>query len=368
MIEETDVPIVSAGYLQRICEAIADRFGASPEEARIFAGGMVAADLQGKETQGIALIRLLYDLLKDGAGRFGTPIRVVKEGPAFAVVDGAHGMGQIVATRAMDIAIKKAGEAGVGIVWTRNTNDIGMVAYYSMRALEHGYVGIAMTNGCPFVAPWGGRDQLFSTNPFSAAIPAGSQRPIVIDTSASAMSHGKVIMAARDRRRLPLPVLVDEEGRFTDDPVPFIVDAFDRESPQRGAILPLGHKGFAWVLLVDVLAGIMSGMTASKDVPEPPTKESPSTLGQFLMAIDVGAIMPLPQFKAKIDDLVRSVKASRLAEGFSEILLPGERAQREAERRAREGIPVREEEWAKLAAIADEIGLDLDALRTEGSP
>src|SRR6516165_1607001 len=154
MIEETDVPIVSAGYLQRICEAIADRFGASPEEARIFAGGMVAADLQGKETQGIALIRLLYDLLKDGAGRFGTSIRVVKEGPAFAVVDGGHGMGQIVATRAMDMAIKKAGEAGVGIVWTRNTNDIGMVAYYSMRALEHGYVGIAMTNGCPLVAPW----------------------------------------------------------------------------------------------------------------------------------------------------------------------------------------------------------------------
>ena len=214
----------------------------------------------------------------------------------------------------------------------------------------------------------GGRDPLFSTNPFSVAIPAGNERPIVIDTSASAMSHGKVIMAARDRRRLPLPVLVDEGGRFTDDPVPFIVGAFDRESPQRGAILPLGHKGFAWVLLVDVLAGIMSGMTASKDIPEPPTKESPSTLGQFLMAIDVSAIMPLPQFKAKIDDLIRSIKGSRLAEGFSEILLPGERAQDEAKRRAREGIPVREEEWAKLVAITDEVGLDLNALRPEGSP
>jgi L-2-hydroxycarboxylate dehydrogenase (NAD+) len=367
MLAGTDAPIVAAGYLRRIYEAIADRFGATPEEARLFAGGMVLADLQGKETQGIALIRLFYDLLKDGAGRFGTPIRVVREGRAFAVVDGAHGMGQIVATHAMDIAIKKAGEAGVGAAWACHTNDIGMAAYYSMRALEHGYVGIVMTNGCPLVAPWGGRDQLFSTNPFSAAIPAGSERPILIDTSASAMSHGKVIMAARDRRRLPLPLLVDEEGRFTDDPVPFIVDAFDRESAQRGAILPLGHKGFTWVLLVDVLAGIMSGMTASKDVPEPPTKERPSTLGQFFLAIDVAAIMPLPEFKAKIDDLIRSVKASRLADGFSEILLPGERAQREAERRMRDGIPIRREEWDKVVAIAGELGLDLEALRPEGT-
>jgi L-2-hydroxycarboxylate dehydrogenase (NAD+) len=357
-----------ADYMRQIYEAIAEKFGATPEEARIFADSMVIADLQGKETQGIALIRLFYDLLKDGAGRFGAPIRIINEGPAFAVLDGGHGLGQIVATRAMDIAIAKAGEAGVGAVWARNTNDIGMVAYYSMRALGHGYVGIVMTNGCPLVAPWGGRDQLFNTNPFSVAIPAGTERPILIDTSASAMSHGKVIMAARDGRRLPMPMLVDEDGHFTDDPVSFIVDAFDRESPQRGAILPLGHKGFTWLLLVDVLAGIMSGMTASKDVPEPPTKENPSTLGQFLMAINVGALMPLAEFKAKIDDLIRSIKNSHLAEGFSEILLPGERAQREAERRQREGIPVREEEWAKLVAITEEVGLDLRGLPAAPPP
>jgi LDH2 family malate/lactate/ureidoglycolate dehydrogenase len=106
----------------------------------------------------------------------------------------------------------------------------------------------------------------------------------------------------------------------------------------------------------------MSGMTASKDVPEPPTKERPSTLGQFLMAIDVSALMPLDQFKAKIDDLIRSIKKSRPAEGFSEILLPGERAQREAERRKRKGIPVRDEEWGNVVAIARGLELDLHTL------
>jgi L-2-hydroxycarboxylate dehydrogenase (NAD+) len=360
--------VFPADYLQQVYEVLAAELGATPEEATIFARCLVTADLQGKETQGMALFPLVYHLLRDGAARFGASIRLVKEGPAYAVVDGSHGLGQIIATRAMEIAIEKARDAGVGAVWARNTNDIGMVANYSMRALEHGYVGIAMTNGVPFVAPWGGRDPLFSTNPFSVAIPAGEERPILIDTSASAMSHGKVIMAARDRVPLATPLLVDEAGRFVNDPVPFIVDALDRESPQRGAILSLGHKGFTWVLLVDVLTGIMSGMTASKDIPEHPTSENPATLGQFLMAINVGALMPPDRFKAKIDDLIRSVKRSRPAEGFSEILLPGERAQREAERRRREGISVRDEEWGNIVAIARDHDVDLNALPAAPPP
>lgn len=349
-------------YLQHVYEALAKKFGATSEEAPIFARCFVTADLQGKETQGMALFPLVYHLLRDGAARFGAPIRIVREGSAYAIVDGGHGLGQIVATQAMEIAIQKAHQSGVGAVWARNTNDIGMVANYSMQALEHDDVGIAMTNGVAFVAPWGGRDQIFSTNPFSVAIPAGEERPILIDTSASGLSHGKVIMAARDHVPLAAPLLVDEAGRFVTDPVPFIVNALDRESPQRGAILPLGHKGFTWVLLVDVLTGIMSGMTASKDVPEHPTKDNPATLGQFLMAINVSALMPIGQFKAKIDDLIRSVKQSQPAEGFTEILLPGERAQREAERRRRDGISVRDEEWGNVVAIAKEHGVDLRAL------
>lgn len=359
--------VFSARYLHEVYEALAKTFGANDEEAAIFARCLVTADLQGKETQGMALFPLLYHLIRDGAAVFGAPIRVVKEGPAYTIVDGGHGLGQVVATRAMGLAIRKAHEAGVGAVWARNTNDIGMVANYSMQALAHDCVGIAMTNGVAFVAPWGGRDQLFSTNPISVAIPAGEERPIVIDTSTSGLSHGKVIMAARDHVELTAPLLVNELGRFVADPAPVIVNAFDRESPQRGAILPLGHKGYNWVLLVDVLTGIMSGMTASKDIPAYPTKEHPASLGQFFMAIEVGALMPIDQFKRKIDDLIRSVKTSRTAEGFTEILLPGERAQREAERRGREGIAVRDEEWENLVVIARDHGVDPEGLPA-GSP
>lgn len=351
-------------YLHGVYASIARKFGASEEEAEIFARCFSYADLRGKDTQGIAMVPLVYRPLRNGAARFGAPIQVVREGPAFAVVDGGHGTGQIVATRAMEIAIRKAQSAGVGAVWVRNTNDLAMVSNYSMQALAHDFVGVAMTNGNPLVAPWGGRDEIFNTNPYSVAIPAGEELPIVVDSSASALSHGKVIFAARDKKRLPSPVLVGDDGRFTDDPIPFITDVLDRNSPQLGAILPLGHKGFGWVLFVEVFASLMAGMNGSREVPDYPTPERPWAGSFFLMAIDVGALMPIEEFKAKVDDLIRSVKGSRLAEGFDEIVLPGERAAHEEERRRREGVPIREEEWANIVRIAEEIGLELEALPT----
>jgi LDH2 family malate/lactate/ureidoglycolate dehydrogenase len=158
-------------------------------------------------------------------------------------------------------------------------------------------------------------------------------------------------------------MLVDEQGRVTAETVPFIADVLDRNSPQTAAILPVGAKGFAWLLFVDIFAGLMSGMTTSLPIPFNPTPEQPSTIGHFLMAIDVGRLVPLEEFRRRVDGLIRNVKGSRLAEGFEEIMLPGERAAREAEQRSREGIPVREEEWAKIVAIAQELEIDLDALR-----
>ena len=355
---------VSAHYLQAVYEAIWARLGAPPDEARIFAGCFVKADLIGKDTQGIACIPLVYPWVRSGAIRFGVPIKMAKEGPAFAVVDGGYGPGQVVATRAMEIAVQKAREATVGSVWVRNTSDFTMASNYSTIALAHNYVGLAMSNGVPLVAPWGGRDPVFNTNPLSFAIPAGDEKPIVFDGSMSSVSHGAVVYAARDRVRMPGDPLVDEDGNRTDDPIPIIVDSYDRGSEQLGAILPLGPKGFGWLIWVDILAGIMSGMSTAKKVPVDPSASDPWTGGIFLMAINVGNLMALDEFKAKVDDLIRNVKESRLAEGFDEIVLPGERAMQEEQRRLREGVPIRDEDWDKVSDIAAGLGIDLDSLRT----
>ena len=166
---------------------------------------------------------------------------------------------------------------------------------------------------------------------------------------------------------MPESPLVDEDGRITNDPVPLIADPFDRNSAQRGAIRTLDAKGFAWVILVEVLSGIMSGGASAPEIPFDQSAEMPWTGGMFLMAINVGNLVDLDAFKAKVDGVIRNCKASRLADGFSEIVLPGERAQREAERRGRDGVPIRDEDWSNIVRIAEELGLDLDALRPGAS-
>jgi L-2-hydroxycarboxylate dehydrogenase (NAD+) len=229
-----------------------------------------------------------------------------------------------------------------------------MAAAFALQALEHGMVGIAMSNAQALVAPWGGQDRLFGTNPISIAIPSGEQAPIVIDTSTSAISGGRVTVARHDGAKLGGPWVVDTQGRMTADPSDF------------AAIVPLGPKGFGWLLFVEILAGILSGMGGSRFVQPNPDTEHPSTIGQLFMAIDVARLMPVAEFKAQVDALIGTVKASRPAEGFVEILLPGESAAREYERRQREGIPVRDEYWSQLVATADELGVDLEALRSSG--
>jgi LDH2 family malate/lactate/ureidoglycolate dehydrogenase len=357
------MPTLPAEYLHSVYRSIAERFGASPEEAEIFADCTLLPDLRGHATQGLAFLPMVYPLLRDGLARFGAPIRMIREGPGFAIVDGGLGVGQVVATRAMALAIDRAQRDGVASVWVRHTNDFTMASIYALQALVHDCVGVAMSNGAPLVAPWGGRDKMFSTNPIAVAVPAGRELPIVIDMSSSALSHGQVVLAARDGRLVPDRLLVDESGGFTDDPRPLVADPRHRESPLLGAILPQGPKGFGWLLIVELFAGLLSGMNPSYLNVFPPTSEHPSAIGHFLMAIDVNALMPINQFKAKVDDLITTIKASRLAQGFDAIVLPGERAAREEARRRREGVPIRDEEWREVIEIARAIGLDLDALR-----
>ena len=192
--------IESAQYLRSIYEAIARSLGAPDEEARVFAGSFIKADLFGKDTQGIACIALVYPWIRSGAIQFGTTPDVVKEGPSFALIDGNRGPGQVVATMAMEIAINKAKNATVGLVWVRNSNDFTMASSYATMALEHDFIGLAMSNGVPLVSTWGGRDPIFNTNPLAFVVPAGAERPIIFDGAMSSVSHGHVVLAARDRR------------------------------------------------------------------------------------------------------------------------------------------------------------------------
>jgi len=350
--------LVKAGELILFYERIAQALGASAEEAGVFARCLVRADLRGMYTQGAAIVPYMVSMVEKRLMRFGAPFTILREEAALALIDGGHGVGSVVSTRAMNLAIGKAKAAGTCSVWVRNGGDFAMTSNHAMQALEHDQVGIATRNGSPRVAPWGGRKAFFGTNPISVAIPTGKEAPIVIDMASGSFSVGQVVMAARDRRLLPSKHLVDDHGVYTDDPLAIIVDPTDRESAFSGAIATLGHKGFAWSLIVELFAGLLSGMGTSNLNDYEPSAERPWNEGIFLMAIDITKLRPVGEFKAAADELVRALRAVEPAADFRRVIVPGELEADKEWRFEREGVPIREEDWRGLLDTAARLGVE----------
>lgn len=353
---QPSVTVVAAELLGLIYHGIADAHGADAEEAGFFRDRLLRADLRGHSTQGSALIPYVDEMIVSGQMRFGAPLEVVSDVPSAAVVDAHFGVGEVVGTRCMQVAMDKAEQTGIGCVAARNSGDFAMASAYSMLALERGMVGIAMSNGKPVVAPWGGHDPLFCTNPISVAFP-GEQFPLVIDMASSAFSMGDAIRTARDGKRLPFVGVVDRDGAYGDDPAPIVVDVNERESRLDGALLPLGPKGFGLLLIVELLCSALAGSAGSYNNDFEPSGERPWDHGQTFMALSAQAFAGQTALRCTVDALIERVEASRPAPGQQAVRVPGRLAHEEERRRMQHGVPVRDEELAQLCAVARRRGL-----------
>jgi LDH2 family malate/lactate/ureidoglycolate dehydrogenase len=348
--------IIPAEELRSIYERFARHHGADDDEAGIFARSLLRADLRGHTTQGVALLPYIDELIANGEMAFGRPFEHVRETAATAVVDGHRGVGQVVGTRAMALAIEKARAVGAGLVTVRASSDYAMASVYALQALDAGQIGISMSTGPILVAPWGGRDARFCTNPLALAVPAGERDPIVIDMATSAYSMGAVVRAARDGRRLDSIGVVDADGNYTDDPRAVILDVMARESRMAGALLPAGPKGFGWLLLVEVLAGLLSG-ARTWEQEQPATRDArPAFYGQTFVAIAVEHFLDPATFAAASDRMIETLTGDRPAEGFERVRVHGAAAAEEERRRRGEGVPVRDEEWALVERLVSRLG------------
>lgn len=343
--------VIAAEELRGVYERFAHHHGADDDEAATFARSLLRADLRGHTTQGVGLLPYVDELIGAGEMGFGRPFEVVRETAATAVVDGHHGVGQVVGTRAMALAIEKAREVGIGFVSVRRSSDYAMASVYALQALDAGQIGISLSTGPILVAPWGGRDARFCTNPLALAVPAGERDPIVIDMATSAFSMGAVVRAARDGRRLDGPGVVDARGRYTDDAAAVILDVMHRESRMSGALLPAGPKGFAWVLLVELLGGLLSGERTWEDERPATADDRPAFYGQTFIAIAVEHFQDPAAFAAAADRMIETLTDDRPAEGFERVRLHGAAAAAEERRRRVEGVPVRDEEWAMVESL-----------------
>jgi LDH2 family malate/lactate/ureidoglycolate dehydrogenase len=300
-------------------------------DAELLADSLAIADVRGVHSHGVMRVpEYVKKLRHDGVNPTGTP-RVVRDAGAALVIDGDNAMGQIACHFAMSRAIERARSTGVALAAVRGSNHCGALFYFAMMALPADMIGLMSTNALPTMSPWGGRDKILGINPFAAAIPSGSEPPIVLDAAFSGSSHGKIRIYHQKGLSIPEGWAFDSEGRPTTDAAAAIT----------GLLQPIGgHKGTGLAIVMGVLSSLLSGAAFGTELGNMVDGPRPGADGQFVMAIRVDFFEEIQRFKSRVDEIVRQIRGSRPAPGFERCYAPGEmEALTELEYR-REGIPL----------------------------
>mgnify|MGYP005841860613 CR=1 FL=1 len=342
--------VPAEALLQFTAEAFRE-LGVLPEDATVAAEALVHADLLGIDSHGVARLATHPGYvrgLRRGLVAPRAQLRVEHETAATARLDGGSGLGAVVATRAMELAIAKAQAAGAGFVAVANSHHFGVACHYATMALSHDMIGIAMTNAAPQVVPTFGRRAALGTNPLSLAAPAGSERPLVVDIASSVVSAGKVDLVGRAGGAIPSGWLVDRDGLPTTDPAALW---------NGGALLPLGsrpelgsYKGYGLAVAVDVLCGLLSGAGYSAML-----ETEGWSAGHFLAALRIDAFRPAARFKAMMDAMIRSLKAVEPAPGAERVYVHGEKELATEEERRRLGVPLHPDVLKSLRDLSVEL-------------
>jgi LDH2 family malate/lactate/ureidoglycolate dehydrogenase len=354
MHETNHCVIVSAESLNRFCTLILVKLEVPPDQATAIARNLIQADLEGVASHGVVRLPIYVERLRAGVVNPRPNVRVISETPTTAVVDGDNGMGQWVGMRAMQMAIDKSLSAGCTFVSVRNSNHFGAAAYYSRMAVAHDMIGLSFTiGGINHMTPWGGAEAILGNNPFSIALPAGEERPVVLDMACSVAARGKIIVAAKDRTPIPIDWASGPDGQPTTDPVEAL----------KGFVLPVGGpKGYALTLTIGLLSTMLSGAAFGSEVTNMyENLERIQNIGHLFGVLPIACFEPLEIYKARVDKAIREIRSVPRAPGVERIYLPGEREQILAEDQARSGIPIKSSVWAELLEVGSSLGVTMQA-------
>jgi LDH2 family malate/lactate/ureidoglycolate dehydrogenase len=342
----TDAAPIDADALLDFATATLAAAGLTPEHARLTADTLVHADLWGHQSHGVMRLPWYVARLKSGAIKpLATPDYVVDLG-AIGVIDGHDGMGQVIAAHAARDAIRRAKAHGVGAVAVRNSGHFGTALYYTLMAPLEGCIMFLSSNASPAMAPWGGREKMVGTNPWSWAAPAGRHPPMVLDIANTGVARGKIYLALQNRTLIPEGWAINTDGEPTTDPAEALA----------GIIQPMaGHKGYAISVLMDVLSGVLSGSAFGADVTGPYQAEKRSGAGHLLIALNVEVFQPLSEFNSRMEALIDSLKAATPAKGVDEVFYPGEIEARNAARHRREGLVLPADTLKDLSDLARDL-------------
>lgn len=349
--------------LKLFVESVFLKMGCSVSHAAMAAEALVAADLRGIDSHGVARLSGYIRLWEAGRINATPSIRIVHQTPSTAVLDGDSGLGLVVAQEAMQIAIEKAKQVGTGWVSVQNSNHFGIAGYHAMLALPHDMIGVAMTNASPLVAPTFSSDKMLGTNPIAVAAPAGKQPAFVADLATTTAANGKLELLQRKNLETPTGWVQDKQGLPSTDA---------HILKKGGALLPLGtdrehgsHKGYALGAIVDLFSALLSGANYAPWVPPfpayvpMPDRQPGKGIGHFMGALRIDAFRAADDFKRSMDDWIEGFRSASPIEEKQRVLVPGDPERLACEHRLEHGIPVEDIVVKDLQSLAGRFSLSL---------
>jgi LDH2 family malate/lactate/ureidoglycolate dehydrogenase len=340
---------IAADELRAFAAEVLTAEGVPDGDAALVADSLVQADLWGHQSHGVLRLPWYVARLRSGAMTARTEPAVLSDTGPLMLLDGRDGIGQVLADRARELAVERARTHGVGAVGVRNSNHFGTAMWFTRRAARDGCVAVLTTNASPAMAPWGGREKVIGTNPWSIAAPGPDGRIVALDIANTAVARGKIYLAKNRGEAIPETWALTADGAPTTDPAEGVL----------GVVLPMaGHKGYAIAFLMDVLSGALTGSGVGTGVHGPYEPEARSGCGHLFLALDPAAFGDPAGYLARVDQLIDEVKTVPLAQGFDEVFYPGEVEDRaEAANLAAGGVMLAEQTTADLRKLSDETGV-----------
>lgn len=337
--------VFQSDTLQNFTQNIFLSIGFSETDAALAAQALVSADLRGIDSHGIARLAGYVRLYDNERLNPKPNIKIIRQTPSTAVVDGDRGVGLVVGVKTMEMVIEKAKIAGSGWISVQNSNHFGIAGYHASLAVPHDLIGMAMTNAAPLVAPTFSLDKMLGTNPIAVAIPAGQEPFFLADFASTAVAYGKLEILQRKNQAAPLGWAQDAEGNATTD---------SNAVKNGGGLLPLGsdrehgsHKGYGLGAIVDIFSGVLSGANYGPWVPPFATAGFMSAAaqtvgkgtGHFFGAMQIDGFRPVEEFKENMDNWIRAFRNARPVEGHK-VLIPGDPERMMEAERLQNGIPI----------------------------
>jgi len=349
--------------LKAFMEEVFTHIGVPAGDARICSDILIASDLHGIESHGIGRLKMYYDRIKAGIQNPVTKIGILRDKAATAVWNGNHGMGHVVAFRAMETALAKARQFGLGAVAVRDSTHFGICGYYAQMACEENMLGLIFTNARPSVCPTHGIQPLLGTNPICFGAPTDLDFPFIYDAATSISQRGKIEQYSREEKPTPAGWAIDLEGNPHTDTNQLLVDLIK----QTASLLPIGgsdeisggHKGYGLSTMVEILcAALQNGSYLNQLLGKDESgKPAPYRLGHFFLAINIDFFTDLDEFRKTSGAICRELQNSQLMPGRDRVWVAGEKEYEKELEIRRLGVPIIPNLQKDIETMQRELGL-----------